>query len=134
MRKARVLIFIKDSQDRGRSIGVMIRVWLTALIVFALCACAVTTERASLTAEPSPAERGRTFATRICAECHAVADGEPASPNFSATPFETIANTPGMTRIALNAWLHTGHPTMPNVQVDQDETDDLWAYLLTLRD
>ncbi len=39
-----------------------------------------------------------------------------------------------MTRIALNAWLHTGHPTMPNVQVDQGETDDLWAYLLTLRD
>jgi hypothetical protein len=40
---------------------------------------------------------------------------------------------PGMTSIALNVWLHTSHPTMPNLLVEPDRIDDLSAYLETLK-
>ncbi len=108
------------------------RLGLTVALFIAGCA----TEPASpnSTAMSAEARRGAVLAQDVCAACHAVTDGDIASPNPSATPFETIANTPGMTAIALNAWLHTAHPTMPNIAVDQDQTDDLWAYLLTLRE
>lgn len=80
------------------------------------------------------AAHGLTLAETICAACHAIGLGEAASPNPGATPFAVVANTPGMTSIALNAWLHTSHPTMPNLRINQDQTDDLWAYMLTLRE
>lgn len=79
------------------------------------------------------ATRGLMLAETVCAACHAISAGDAVSPNPNATPFAAVANTPGMTRIALNAWLHSSHPTMPNLLVSQDQTDDLWAYLLTLR-
>jgi hypothetical protein len=38
-----------------------------------------------------------------------------------------------MTRIALNVWLHTSHPSMPQLIIDPERIDDLAAYLATLR-
>jgi len=76
---------------------------------------------------------GFTYAQQTCASCHAIAAGESLSPNPAAPAFDTIANTPGMTGIALNVWLHTPHPSMPNFIVDADRIDDLSAYLATLK-
>jgi mono/diheme cytochrome c family protein len=76
---------------------------------------------------------GRTYADKACASCHAVAPGQTRSPNPSAPAFESVANTPGMTAMALNVWLHTSHPTMPNLIIDPTRLDDLAAYLLTLK-
>lgn len=76
---------------------------------------------------------GLSYAQQNCASCHAVAAGQTLSPNPSAPAFDAIANTPGMTRIALNAWLHSPHPSMPHLIVDPDHIDDLSAYLTTLK-
>ncbi|UPT61446.1 MAG: cytochrome c [Hyphomonadaceae bacterium JAD_PAG50586_4] len=76
---------------------------------------------------------GLRYAEQSCASCHAVAAGRSLSPNPSAPAFDAVANTPGMTAIALNAWLHTPHPSMPNLIVDPDRIDDLSAYLATLK-
>jgi mono/diheme cytochrome c family protein len=76
---------------------------------------------------------GLRYAEQNCASCHAVAAGQSLSPNPSAPAFDAVANTPGMTGIALNAWLHTPHPSMPNLIVDPDRIDDLSAYLATLK-
>jgi len=35
--------------------------------------------------------------------------------------------------MALNVWLHTSHPTMPNFIIDPDRIDDLIAYIATLK-
>lgn len=77
--------------------------------------------------------RGQAYAEVACASCHAVANGQVNSPNPDAPAFDTVANMPGMTSIALNVWLHTSHPTMPNLLVEPDRIDDLSAYLETLK-
>jgi mono/diheme cytochrome c family protein len=100
---------------------------------FALLAgCAA--DQGAPTAQPPSAEaaRGRAFAEDVCASCHAVDAGALYSPDTAAPTFDSIANTPGMTRIALSAWMQGAHQDMPQLIVDQDRIDDLWAYLSTL--
>jgi mono/diheme cytochrome c family protein len=77
--------------------------------------------------------KGRGLARGVCAECHAVRARELRSPNANAPRFTTIASTPGMTAMALNAALHTSHPTMPNVVLDADDTNNVVAYILSLK-
>jgi len=77
--------------------------------------------------------RGLTFAKKTCAECHAVRAEDLLSPVSEATTFEEVANTPGMTRIALTAFLQTPHATMPNLVIEPQDMDDVIAYILTLK-
>jgi mono/diheme cytochrome c family protein len=77
--------------------------------------------------------RGLAYAQETCAPCHAVGGSQRLSPNPKAHSFDAIANTPGMTATALNAWLHTSHPTMPNFILDPNRIDDLSAYIATLK-
>ena len=84
--------------------------------------------------ERGDASKGRSFARKVCSECHAVLPSEPISPNAKAPIFKAIANTPGMTATALAAWLRTSHPTMPNLIIDPEDMDDVIAYILSLRD
>jgi mono/diheme cytochrome c family protein len=77
--------------------------------------------------------RGLTFAQKTCATCHAVRAEDLLSPVSEATSFVEVANTPGMTRIALTAFFQTPHPTMPNLVVAPQDMDDVIAYILTLK-
>ena len=78
-------------------------------------------------------KRGLDYANRVCSECHAVAPGQRTSPKAKAPSFQSVADTPGMTDMAINVWLHTSHPTMPNLILNADQTADLAAYIRTLR-
>jgi mono/diheme cytochrome c family protein len=87
-------------------------------------------------------EAGQTLALQLCSRCHAVLRGEGVTPNpeplpFSKVgtplPFEDIANTPGVTEMALYAWLTTTHPTMPDIVLDKDELRNVVAYILSLK-
>ena len=82
---------------------------------------------------PGDAARGRTIAEHWCGECHEVApdvrdqwEGEPP-------PFQVIADHPATTELALRAFLQTPHANMPDLQPTPEDTDDLIAYLLTLK-
>jgi mono/diheme cytochrome c family protein len=107
------------------------------LIMLAATACVAPPPQAPASsigaAETGNPALGLRYAQQSCASCHAVAAGQSLSPNPSAPAFDTVANTPGMTGIALNVWLHTPHPSMPNLIVDSDRIDDLSAYLATLK-
>ena len=83
--------------------------------------------------EAGNASRGLIYARQACSDCHAVAADQKVSPDPKAPSFQSVANIPGMTRIALNVWLHTSHPTMPQLIIDPERIDDLAAYLTTLR-
>jgi mono/diheme cytochrome c family protein len=82
----------------------------------------------------SPAEqRGRTFAVNNCARCHSI-DRVTQSPLKIAPPFRTLhlrypVETLGE---ALAEGIVTGHPTMPEFQLDPDQIHDLLSYLKTL--
>jgi hypothetical protein len=72
----------------------------------------------------------------LCAECHAVGVMEANSPNSRAPRFEAVAATPGMTAVALNAFLHTlhtSHAAMPNLVLTSDQTSGIIAYILSLK-
>jgi mono/diheme cytochrome c family protein len=83
--------------------------------------------------EKNGVARGLAYAEATCAACHAVRAGETRSPNPRAPAFQSVANTPGMTPIALNVWLHTSHPTMPNLIIDPNRTEDVSAYIGSLK-
>jgi mono/diheme cytochrome c family protein len=101
--------------------------------LFALTAC--------VSAAPAPSPHGDeignpslglAYAREVCADCHAVGPRDLQSPNAMAPPFQRVADTPGMTRLALNAWLRSAHPSMPNFVVEDEQVDNLHAYLSSI--
>jgi mono/diheme cytochrome c family protein len=85
-------------------------------------------------ADSGNARKGLAYAQTNCASCHNVLRNAASSPNRKATPFQAIANTPGMSVTALTVWSRTTHPTMPNLVIDATDMDDLIAYILSLRE
>src|SRR5262245_53927278 len=76
---------------------------------------------------------GLALARTVRSGCHAIGPADASSPNPAAPRFERIANTPGMTGLALVAALHTSHRTMPNIMLNAGELSDIVAYILTLK-
>jgi mono/diheme cytochrome c family protein len=70
---------------------------------------------------------------RLCGDCHAVEASADQSPKSKAPTFAKIADTPGMTGMALSAWLHSSHRTMPLVRLDTRTREDISAYILSLK-
>jgi mono/diheme cytochrome c family protein len=85
-------------------------------LILALTVCAIAS--VALAQETANAGEGLTFAQTVCAECHAVRDGERASLNAQAPSFTSVANARGMNEIALRVWFQSPHPTMPS-EIDQ---------------
>ncbi len=87
----------------------------------------------ALAQEPGSASSGFAYAKERCADCHAIDVQTERSPVRSAPTFKKIANTPGMTPMALTAWLHSSHKTMPDLIVKGDDLDNLVAYIRSLK-
>ncbi len=92
-----------------------------------LLSCAATAE------ELGDAGAGAVYAQRVCSECHAVQKGEGYSPNPDAPTFESIAETHGMSERAVDVWLQTSHPNMPNIIVEPQDRDNVAAYIMSLK-
>jgi hypothetical protein len=83
----------------------------------------------------SPRPPGLVYAEKACSACDAVASGLTRSPDPKAPTFQSIANTPGMTGMALNVWLHSSqHRDMPYVSVQEDKLEVLSEHLRSLKD
>jgi cytochrome c len=79
------------------------------------------------------AQRGYTLAQTRCASCHAIGQvGESALE--SAPPFRTLHRRYPVENLAesLAEGIVTGHPTMPQFQLDVAQIGDLIAYLKLL--
>jgi mono/diheme cytochrome c family protein len=82
----------------------------------------------------SPAEqRGKTFALANCARCHSI-DKVTESPLKIAPPFRTLHLRYPIETLAeaLAEGITTGHPSMPEFQLDPDQIHDLLSYLKSL--
>jgi mono/diheme cytochrome c family protein len=79
------------------------------------------------------AQRGLTFVSANCAECHAVDKVSP-SPLKIAPPFRTLHTKYPVENLAeaLAEGIMTGHPTMPQFKLDTGQIGDVIAYLKTL--
>lgn len=82
----------------------------------------------------SPAEqRGKAFALVNCARCHSI-DRVTRSPLRIAPPFRALHERYRIETLAeaLAEGIVTGHPTMPEFQLEPDQINDLLAFLKTL--
>jgi mono/diheme cytochrome c family protein len=75
---------------------------------------------------------GEAYAKKVCAACHAVLVNENMSPLAEAPTFQSVADTPGMTEMALTVWLQSSHPTMPNIILKPDDLRNVVAYIRSL--
>ena len=77
---------------------------------------------------------GRDLAVTTCSECHVVVPRRLTARRVGGPPdFVDVANQPGLTRTALFVFLHTPHPTMPNLILSDRESNDAIAYILSLK-
>ncbi len=98
--------------------------------IFAASACAANAQDTF-----GNSEAGRVYARQVCSTCHAVTSEQESQRRIVIAPdFQTIANTSGMTATALRAFLLTPHPKMPNLILTPEQSDDVIAFVLSLRD
>jgi mono/diheme cytochrome c family protein len=93
----------------------------------------VTGLHAGAAQELGDAKAGLAYADGVCAECHAVKKGQRVSPHERAPAFEVVANTRGMSEMALRVWFQSPHPSMPNLVLTERLADDLVAYIMSLK-
>jgi cytochrome c len=86
----------------------------------------------SLAAAPAE-QRGKTFALTNCARCHSI-DRVTQSPLKIAPPFRILHKRYPIETLAeaLAEGITTGHPTMPEFQLDPDQIHDLLSYMKSL--
>ena len=84
-------------------------------------------------AAPSDVQRGKAYAARHCGGCHSI-DRVSKSPLQTAPPFRTLHNRYPIETLAesLAEGISTGHPTMPEAELNPDQIHDLLAFLKTL--
>lgn len=78
------------------------------------------------------AESGRLYAINWCTECHSV-EPETAGLGRFAPDFTAVAKSPSTTALSLKAFLRSDHVRMPNFALKQTESDDLVAYIMSLK-
>lgn len=101
------------------------------LVAIAVCVAAM--HGTAIAASPSE-QRGQFFARTNCASCHSI-DKVTASPLKLAPPFRTLHKRYPIESIAeaLAEGISTGHPSMPEFQLEPDQINDLLSYMRTLQ-
>lgn len=85
-------------------------------------------------AQSGRVQRGLTFVQTNCSQCHAIGrSGE--SPIAEAPPFRTLHNRYPIEDLAeaFAEGFITGHPSMPQFQLDPAQINDLLAYLESIQ-
>lgn len=88
--------------------------------------------RAQDVSDVGDAKAGQTLAVQDCRTCHRIGPGAKSTPGGPPS-FYDVANMASTTPTSLYVFLHTSHPSMPNIRLDKKEADDVIAYILSLR-
>lgn len=101
--------------------------WLLPFLASAAFSAAVSQAHAAA------ADRGLTFVKANCSICHAIGRYD-ESPLAIAPPLRTLHNLYPIEQLeeSLAEGIVTGHPSMPQFQLDGAQINDLIAYLKTL--
>jgi len=98
----------------------------------ALAAVLILAAGAASALEPDE-QRGLTFVKTNCSMCHAIGKYD-ESPLPVAPPFRTLHERYPVENLqeSLAEGIVTGHPSMPQFQLEPDQINDVIAYLKTL--
>lgn len=95
-----------------------------------LALIAALSNASAQTADPAV---GRRLANAVCSACHQVgAVPTPQPMNSKAPSFLDISHMRSTTELAIKVFLRSSHPTMPNIILNQEETDSVAAYIVGL--
>jgi mono/diheme cytochrome c family protein len=83
-------------------------------------------------AQAADAANGEVLAKRWCAACHVVAADQQRA-NADAPSFVAIAAMADFNAARVAFFLLEPHPKMPNMSLSRRETEDIAAYIATLR-
>jgi mono/diheme cytochrome c family protein len=78
------------------------------------------------------AASGAAIAARWCTSCHAAGPGAGRATDGAPT-LQSVADRPSTTVTSLTVFLRTPHDRMPDLSLTREETDDLIAYILSLK-
>ena len=76
---------------------------------------------------------GRRLAEAWCSGCHVIGPGASGPASDAVPTFPGVARMPSTTELSLRVFLQSPHSRMPNWQLSRAETDDVIAYILSLR-
>jgi mono/diheme cytochrome c family protein len=104
-------------------------------IMAASIACLVATLAAphALAQTLGDAARGQALGENWCSSCHLVSPASRPTANDGAPSFQAVARQPTTTSMGLRVFLQTPHPRMPNDVLSVAQTDDIVAYILSLK-
>jgi len=107
----------------------------TVLAVATLLMAAMGSAPAGAKVLTPSAQRGLTYVRLHCSQCHAVGKVG-SSPLKVAPPFRTLHERYPVESLeeALGEGIVTGHPTMPEFQLDPGQVRDVVTYLKSLED
>jgi mono/diheme cytochrome c family protein len=75
---------------------------------------------------------GRELATQWCSECHDVGPSGRGA-RGRAPAFAEVARMSSATALSLSVFMRSSHPSMPNIMLSPAQSDDVVAYILSLR-
>ena len=101
------------------------------LVVIAIV-LAVGLPSPALAVEIGNVDTGKEFSAKNCAECHAIERKNSVSPNPDAPSFSAVSAMPSTTRMSLEVWMKSTHPSMPNLILSAEDTNNVVAYILSL--
>lgn len=76
---------------------------------------------------------GRRLAEKWCNSCHVVDPNSRDGVSTGAPTFAAVARMSSTTALALRVFLQTPHEQMPDLHLTREETDNVIAYILSLR-
>jgi mono/diheme cytochrome c family protein len=116
----------------GRRFCGVITMRLMALPYFV--AAVLLAAQSTVLAQPVDGDpaHGRQLAMKLCSSCHLVL---PMTLSDKSDPpsFQSVADLPSTTGISLNVFLHSKHKKMPNFLISSAVSNDLIAYILSLK-
>lgn len=83
---------------------------------------------------PGDPDKGLELAATVCANCHAIEAGLMHTGASGAPSFQSIADNPTATPLALRVFLGTPHRNMPDLILTEAEREDVIAYIVDLRE
>ncbi len=98
--------------------------------VLALTSLPAFAQTDSLLGDP---KEGYNFARNTCSSCHMIEPGERGTSPVGSPAFQDIADDPAVTETALRVFFNSPHQNMPNLILTTPQTDNVIAYILSLR-
>jgi len=83
--------------------------------------------------EDGDADAGHQLVAAWCSNCHVIGSEQQQGTSTGAPPFGAIANMKTTTALGLHAFLQTPHDRMPDLHLNRNQTDDVVAYIISLR-